>query len=54
MVEFLWRDDNDTHIAGPVVQQFIAKGRDVGINEFRLLFEGYIQKFTELRANEED
>ncbi|UOQ85675.1 replicative DNA helicase [Gracilibacillus salinarum] len=47
-VEFLWHDPNDTEQQGKVIQQFIAKGRDTGINEFRLLFRGWKQKFEEL------
>lgn len=52
VVEFLWHDPNDTHPQGKVVQQFIAKGRDIGINEFRLLFKGWKQKFEELPPKE--
>lgn len=48
VVEFLWHDPNDTDPGGKVIQQFIAKGRDVGINEFRLLFRGWKQQFAEL------
>jgi replicative DNA helicase len=48
VVEFLWHDPNDRHQEGKVVQQLIAKGRDVGINEFRLLFRGWKQQFMEL------
>ncbi|MFC4387501.1 replicative DNA helicase [Gracilibacillus marinus] len=48
VVEFLWHDPNDTHPQGKVVQQFIAKGRDIGINDFKLLFRGWKQKFEEL------
>lgn len=48
VVEFLWHDPNDTDNRGKVIQQFIAKGRDIGINEFRLLFKGWKQKFEEL------
>lgn len=48
VVEFLWHDPNDRHNQGKVVQQFIAKGRDIGINEFRLLFRGWKQHFEEL------
>ncbi|MEE8669265.1 MAG: DnaB-like helicase C-terminal domain-containing protein [Heyndrickxia coagulans] len=52
VVEFLWHDPNDTHPQGKVVQQFIAKGRDIGINEFRLLFRGWKQQFAELEKDE--
>lgn len=48
VVEFLWHDPNDVAQQGKVIQQFIAKGRDIGINEFKLLFMGWIQKFREL------
>ncbi|MEK5171800.1 DnaB-like helicase C-terminal domain-containing protein [Heyndrickxia sp. FSL W8-0496] len=48
VVEFLWHDPSDTHQQGKVVQQLIAKGRDTGINEFRLLFRGWKQQFEEL------
>ncbi len=48
VVEFLWHDINDNVQQGKVVQQFIAKGRDIGINEFRLLFMGWLQKFREI------
>ncbi|WP_100373099.1 replicative DNA helicase [Bacillus sp. FJAT-45037] len=48
VVEFLWHDSGDTHQNGKVVQQFIAKGRNIGINEFRLLFKGWKQHFEEL------
>lgn len=48
VVEFLWHDPNDVVQQGKVIQQFFAKGRDIGINEFKLLFMGWIQKFREL------
>lgn len=48
VIEFLWHDPNDTAMGGKVIQQTIAKGRDVGLNEFRLLFKGWIQNFQEL------
>ncbi|RFB31986.1 replicative DNA helicase [Brevibacillus sp. VP] len=46
VVEFLWHDPNDVDTGGKVIQSFIAKGRDTGINDFRLLFKGWIQRFT--------
>ncbi|MBO1003143.1 replicative DNA helicase [Pseudogracilibacillus auburnensis] len=49
VVEFLWHDPNDYEQQGKVIQQFIAKGRDIGINEFRLLFRGWKQHFEELK-----
>lgn len=48
VVEFLWHDPADYVQQGKVIQQFIAKGRDIGINEFKLLFMGWRQKFLEL------
>lgn len=48
VVEFLWHDPNDVVQKGKVIQQFIAKGRDIGMNEFKLLFMGWKQKFIEL------
>lgn len=48
VIEFLWVDPNDTANQGKVVQQFIAKGRDIGINEFRLMFRGWKQQFVEM------
>lgn len=48
MIEFLWHDSNDYDDRGKVIQQFIAKGRNVGTNNFRLLFKGWVQSFQEL------
>jgi replicative DNA helicase len=48
VVEFLWHDPSDYEQGGKVVQQFFAKGRDIGMNDFRLLFKGWKQNFTEL------
>jgi replicative DNA helicase len=48
VVEFLWHDPNDMENGGKVIQQTIAKGRDTGLNEFRLLFKGWVQRFDEL------
>lgn len=48
VVEFLWHDPADKTQKGKVIQQFFAKGRDIGINEFKLLFMGWKQKFVEL------
>jgi replicative DNA helicase len=48
VVEFLWHDPHDTEMGGKVIQQTIAKGRDTGLNEFRLLFQGWKQYFLEL------
>lgn len=53
IVEFLWEDTEDTdpgdeHFGARVVKSIIAKGRDVGVNEFRYAFKTWIQKFEEL------
>ncbi|RCW70633.1 DnaB-like helicase C-terminal domain-containing protein [Saliterribacillus persicus] len=48
VVEFLWHEPNGREQQGKVIQQFIAKGRDVGINEFRILFRGWKQHFEEV------
>lgn len=48
VVEFLWHDPAEKMQQGKVIQQFFAKGRDIGINEFKLLFMGWKQKFVEL------
>ncbi|MDK8641315.1 replicative DNA helicase [Niallia taxi] len=48
VVEFLWHDPMDREMGGKVIQQTIAKGRSIGLNDFRLLFQGWKQHFTEL------
>ncbi|MBA4543972.1 MULTISPECIES: DnaB-like helicase C-terminal domain-containing protein [Thermoactinomyces] len=53
VVEFLWENPEDMnpglHLIGArVVQSFIAKGRDIGVNEFRYAFKGWIQDFVDL------
>lgn len=50
VVEFLWFDPDDYEpgINGKIVQQFIAKGRNIGINQFRLEFRGHRQYFEEI------
>ena len=52
VVEFLWHNTEDTHREGKVIQSIIAKGRDVGVNQFRYLFKGWVQKYEELPAKE--
>lgn len=54
VVEFLWHDPDDYVSEGKVIQQFIAKGRDVGMNQFRLLFKGWRQYFEELPRKREN
>lgn len=52
VIEFLWKDPEDTHSDGVVIQSSIAKGRDTGVSKFRYLFKGWIQKYEELNASE--
>jgi len=47
VVEFLWSEGELTS-QGKIVNQTFAKGRDIGVNEFKLLFMNWKQKFTEL------
>ncbi len=47
VVEFLW-SEGETTSQGKIVNQTFAKGRDVGVNEFKLLFLNWKQKFTEI------
>lgn len=47
VVEFLWSEGEMTS-QGKIVNQTFAKGRDIGVNEFKLLFMNWKQKFTEL------
>lgn len=47
VVEFLWSEGKTTK-DGKVVNQTFAKGRDTGVNEFRLLFMNWKQKFIEM------
>lgn len=51
VIEFLWHDPNDTNDKGKVIQQTFAKGRDTGLNDFRLLFQGWKQHFIELPSD---
>jgi replicative DNA helicase len=50
VVEFLYEGEKDEH--NPFeknVISLIAKGRDVGINQFKLKFKGWIQQFEEVK-----
>lgn len=47
VVEFLWVDSDDTSQDGKVVQSSIAKGREIGTNDFRYIFKGWIQRYEE-------
>ncbi|MFH0067517.1 replicative DNA helicase [Peribacillus sp. NPDC056705] len=47
VVEFLW-SEGETTSQGKIINQTFAKGRDVGVNEFKLLFLNWKQKFTEV------
>ncbi len=48
VVEFLWHDPNDREPGGKVIQSTFAKGRNIGLNEFRYLFKGWCQRYEEL------
>lgn len=52
IVEFLWKDEEDTecweHQDAVVIQSLIAKGRQIGVREFRYAFKGWKQKFYDL------
>ncbi|WP_025850925.1 replicative DNA helicase [Paenibacillus ehimensis] len=52
VVEFLWHDPNDTEPGGKVIQSTIAKGRNIGTNRFRYLFQGWVQTFKDLDKKE--
>ncbi|MEF3312571.1 DnaB-like helicase C-terminal domain-containing protein [Paenibacillus sp. GYB004] len=52
VVEFLWHDPEDTEQGGKVIQSVFAKGRNVGTNKFRYLFQGWLQRFKELEKKE--
>jgi replicative DNA helicase len=49
VVEFLW-SEGETTSQGKIINQTFAKGRDVGVNEFKLLFMNWKQKFVEIPA----
>jgi replicative DNA helicase len=47
MVEFLWHNSEETAPDGKIIQSFIAKGRDVGVNRFKYKFIGYQQRYED-------
>lgn len=49
VVEFLWHDpdDDEKNNHYKVITSTIAKGRDVGVNQFKYRFQSYIQRFEE-------
>lgn len=49
VVEFLWHNPDDDRANTPykVIRSTIAKGRDIGTNNFKYRFHGYIQRFEE-------
>jgi replicative DNA helicase len=51
VVEFLW-SEGETTSQGKIVNQTFAKGRDIGVNEFKLLFLNWKQKFQEIPKEE--
>lgn len=50
IVEFLWHNPEETSTEGKIVQSFIAKGRDIGINDFKYLFKGHVQRYENYRS----
>jgi replicative DNA helicase len=48
VVELLWHNPEETNQNGKVITSIIAKGRDVGVNQFKYLFKGWIQRYEEL------
>jgi replicative DNA helicase len=52
VVEFLWHDPEDTEQGGKVIQSVFAKGRNIGTNKFRYLFQGWLQRYKELEKKE--
>jgi replicative DNA helicase len=47
VVEFLW-DEGERTSQGKIINQTFAKGRDIGVNEFKLLFLNWKQRFEEI------
>jgi len=52
VVEFLWHNPDDTEQGGKVIQSVFAKGRNIGTNKFRYLFQGWLQRYKELEKKE--
>lgn len=50
VVEFLWVDPDDTSQDGKIVQSSIAKGREIGVADFRYVFKGWIQRYEEAKT----
>lgn len=50
IVEFLWHNPEETSNDGKIVQSFIAKGRDIGINRFKYLFKGWVQRYENYKT----
>ncbi|WP_110928396.1 replicative DNA helicase [Bacillus massiliglaciei] len=53
VVEFLWTE-GETSSHGKIINQTFAKGRDIGVNEFKLLFLNWKQKFEELPLKKDE
>lgn len=47
VVEFLWREDDNEDPKGVIVNSTIAKGRDIGISNFKYRFKGWIQRYED-------
>lgn len=52
VVEFLWHNPDDVETGGKVIQSVFAKGRNIGVNKFRYLFQGWLQRYKELEKKE--
>lgn len=48
IVEFLWHNPEEKSAEGKVIQSIIAKGRDIGMNQFQYVFKGWLQKYEQL------
>ena len=48
IVEFLWINEEEKDPNGTVIQSYIAKGRDIGVNDFKYLFKPWYQTYQEL------
>jgi replicative DNA helicase len=55
VVEFLWTDEKEekkgeeSHPHDRVINSTIAKGRDIGVHNFKYIFSGWNQSFKEMR-----
>ena len=45
IVEMLWHDKGEVSQNGKIIQSSITKGRDIGVNKFKYLFKGWLQRY---------